>query len=1020
MNTHIKILAAACATLVMNGNPLHAQTFGTDELSKVQQIVTAAMPSHMGIGNVKARSIGTSGDTIVVDMSENFSDLSFTRAGIDKMKANIKDALNTNQPLKITIDSVDVDNFLIDFDTSYQRSHAPFLVAADKNRHYRKALDGNIVALWPSHGLYFENSLNRWEWQRGRLFQTVEDMYTHSYVIPFLIPMLENAGAYVWDARERDTHDFAAIVDNDGGKASASYHEKNGQFNWTTGKGSGYACLRDEYRDFENPFAEGTYRQAQCTNDKRRASVAMWDVELPEAGTYSIYVSYKSLPNSAKDAHYTVNSMAGPEEFTLDQRMAGGVWVHLGRFQLNKGLNKDVLCLSNLSKDATAVVTADAIKVGGGKNVIARRVALPNEENKRLAQEQGNESKLGKPGIDYKYVGSGDYPLFEIGSRYYLQSAGFPPSVYSESKGINDYTDDYRCRGAWVNYLAGGSSSLPAQTGLKVPVDVSFCLHSDAGVTQNDDIVGTLVIYCTKKDGKMFGRYENGTPRNLSRQFADIVTSQVVNDIRAKYEPNWTRRGMRDASYYEARVPEVPALLMELLSHQNFADMKLGLDPNFRFDVSRAIYKGILKFIARRDHRDYVVQPLPVNSFYIDRVSDNCFILNWKPTKDELSDHADAQQYIVLERIGDGGFKEIAVTKDTRYVVYPKANLIHSYKIIALNDGGRSFPSETLSLGVTKNSKGYVAVINGFTRLSAPDWWENGDYAGFNDAKDHGVDYVQQINYVGPQIEYNRHRDWVDDDDTGFGDSQSTHEKEPVAGNTFDYTGIHGQSILNAGYSFVAMSADAFRQNCVFMNDFKAIDLILGKQKEVKLGRGAFPNRYKIFTPDMMQAIARYTAAGGSVLMTGAYVGSDLWQNEHSTVAERDFASNTLGYKFRAARASANGQAYSTTTSFASLHDGLSLTFTQKLNRHTYAVESPDAIFPSSSRSEIYLFYSENNKPAAVASDFGTYRAVVAGFPFETIEEGSARDTMMSDVLHFLTDKKTKLQYQQFKSHNDE
>ena len=170
----------------------------------------------------------------------------------------------------------------------------------------------------------------------------------------------------------------------------------------------------------------------------------------------------------------------------------------------------------------------------------------------------------------------------------------------------------------------------------------------------------------------------------------------------------------------------------------------------------------------------------------------------------------------------------------------------------------------------------------------------------------------------------------------------------------------------------------------------------------------------------MMQAIARYTAAGGSVLMTGAYVGSDLWQNEHSTVAERDFASNTLGYKFRAARASANGQAYSTTTSFASLHDGLSLTFTQKLNRHTYAVESPDAIFPSSSRSEIYLFYSENNKPAAVASDFGTYRAVVAGFPFETIEEESARDTMMSDVLHFLTDKKTKLQYQQFKSHNDE
>ena len=34
-------------------------------------------------------------------------------------------------------------------------------------------------------------------------------------------------------------------------------------------------------------------------------------------------------------------------------------------------------------------------------------------------------------------------------------------------------------------------------------------------------------------------------------------------------------------------------MLLELLSHQNFADMRYGSDPRFKFLVSRAIYKGI-------------------------------------------------------------------------------------------------------------------------------------------------------------------------------------------------------------------------------------------------------------------------------------------------------------------------------------------------------------------------------------------------------------------------------------------
>ena len=67
----------------------------------------------------------------------------------------------------------------------------------------------------------------------------------------------------------------------------------------------------------------------------------------------------------------------------------------------------------------------------------------------------------------------------------------------------------------------------------------------------------------------------------------------------------------------------------------------------FRFDVSRAIYKGMLKFIAQRDHRSYVVQPLPVNSFAISKTDKHRYLLTWNPTHDDLSDNADATSYIV-------------------------------------------------------------------------------------------------------------------------------------------------------------------------------------------------------------------------------------------------------------------------------------------------------------------------------------------------------------------------------------
>ncbi|MCQ2289621.1 MAG: hypothetical protein MJZ74_11065, partial [Muribaculaceae bacterium] len=213
----------AVAAIALAGNMgMNAQDVTAEMKAGVQQVVEKCMPENMMIGRLNVKDVRLNQDTVFVDLSENFGDIPFTVETIGKLKADVKTAMGApfyNYNVEILIDGADIDNYFTNYETAYKRSHSPFITAVDPASHYKKALDGNIIALWPSHGWYFEPKLNRWEWQRARMFQTVEDMYTHSYVLPFLMRMLENAGAYVWDARERDTHNFGAVVDNDGGEA---------------------------------------------------------------------------------------------------------------------------------------------------------------------------------------------------------------------------------------------------------------------------------------------------------------------------------------------------------------------------------------------------------------------------------------------------------------------------------------------------------------------------------------------------------------------------------------------------------------------------------------------------------------------------------------------------------------------------------------------------------------------------------------------------------------------------------
>lgn len=955
-------LLIAIAAAMMVTSPLSAMA-GANE-NAAAKALNAAIPANYNFGEIKVSkvSVSTKSKSLTVTCNEAASYLPLTAESYDRLSDDVLAALGPQYKgytIKIVSGGKDLSQLTLFADKKLKgpQGDAQFVTLLDDGFEAPKGLDGANIALWQSHGWYYEPKLNRWEWQRARIFQTVEDLYTQSYVVPYLMPMLENAGAYVMSPRERDTGTYEAIADYDA-SVNGRYNESG---HWNNSDSAGFRYPVQPLTENQNPFKQGRVRQVKASNHSSKAARACWSFSnVPAEGKHAIYVSYASLPNSATDAIYTVHAADGDHRVKVNQRMGGGTWVYIGSYTIDPAQASNCLVeLGGHSADKDAIITADAVKLGGGTINVARRTA-------------DSDGKM----MDYV---STDYPRFVGGARYQLQWAGAPDSVYTPTNNENDYTDDYRCRGLWVNWLAGGSSVLPGRKGLGIPVDLSFAFHSDAGTTMDDETIGTLGIYSTAGD-----TLGNGSSRLASRDFTDLVMTNIVNDIRAKYEPNWARRGMWDKSYFEARVPEVPAMLLELLSHQNFADMKYGLDPRFRFDVSRAIYKGMLQFVAHRDGREYVVQPLPVNSFVINNNGGGNYTLSWKATPDSLEASAMPTYYIIEESRNYGAYNTIGQSTECSYEVKIDDSALHSFRIIAGNDGGISFPSEDLALCYRPDCP-QVLIVNGFTRTGAPFWFDSGEIAGFYDAYDSGVADGTDISFIGDQVEFRRQIPWMDDDAAGFGASRSNYETRKVVGNTFFYPLLHGDLISNAGYGFTSTSLAAWLDGSCH-SDAKIVDLILGKQRECAVGRGVNGTEFKTFSPQLQARIRKATEEGTSFLISGSYVASDLWDNANSDEAtlkaDKEFAENVLGYKWRTGQAAIGGKARTVQNPFG-VNGGMQLVFNQQPCEMMYSVESPDALYPADKRGVTFMRYDENNLPAGILFDAGTYRTSVIGFPIE-------------------------------------
>ncbi len=355
--------------------------------------------------------------------------------------------------------------------------------SAERNVYVRKTasyipksgLYGKSIALWHSHGYFYEATLDRWEFQRAKLFGTVEDLSTNAYVMPYLVPMLENAGAYTLIPRERDFQIHEIIVDNDHstGRSEVVIHLSDKAETIQPG-----FLLRDTLFTGENPFRMGT--SVRLKNDS-----ALYVPEFTESGDYSVYVSWPRNDDNSYSVLYNINHTGGTTGFVVDQTIGGPTWTYLGTFRFSKGIDRNFGSVSvSDAEHKGAYIGLDAIKFGGGMGNVARKPWEETIANQRSVDVSSPVENVVKTDVSmYSWKTSGK-PRFVEGARYFLQYAGMPDSlVYSPTQNKNDYNDDYMSRGLWVNYLIadpGDNSSEPA--GLGIPIDMAFAFHTDAGI----------------------------------------------------------------------------------------------------------------------------------------------------------------------------------------------------------------------------------------------------------------------------------------------------------------------------------------------------------------------------------------------------------------------------------------------------------------------------------------------------------------------------------------------------------
>ncbi len=1002
------IVAPFLFGLLFAPSTLHARESDCRTDSVAEELLNTITPVVEDVLDIPVPSnvrfiLQSSLDSILVDVenkvisiyaNEGFGSRNFTPEMVSSVYGRIKDAMPADlPPYEVRIYSCGKeiseyvpnhlrerkDHFRLWKEISY--TGKPWVENISRPFRITRGLQNRHLALWASHGRFWQNSKQRWEWQRPSLYCTTEDMFTLSFVTPFLLPMLENSGAVCFSARERDWQLNEVIVDND--DARSGFQATSSIQYWQPSSQEGFRNARRQYGTGESPFrcmevsdtlnvegntpvsqdslVKGTALWTRTVSSDEKASSCCWMPTFVSEGDYAVYVTYQSFPESTDEAVYRVVHQGTETLARVNQTMGGGTWVYLGTFHFDKGRSaRNAVFLTNQAQTPGKVISADAVRFGGGMGNIAR------EED-------------GGPGV------CSGLPRFLEGARYYAQYAGFPAAVYDTKGGHDDYGDEINTRAKAVNWLAGGSPFVPDTVGCRVPIELSLAVHSDAGYNRDNSTIGTLVINTLLNDtlGEVF---RSGLHRMASSDFADMLQNTIAKDFSVSLDPVvWYTREHYRRNYGESRSPEMPSAILEMLSHQNFTDMLLGHDPNFKFLLSRSVYKAVLKFVSSLHETDYVVHPLPVKDFSAVLEDSGKVRLSWTAQQDVLEESASPAGYVVYTQRGDDGFDNGVLVSDiTEFTVKIDSGKIYSFKVTAVNEGGESFPSEVLTAYYSPRAKRTALIINGFTRLSSPAIISTADKQGFCLAKDYGVPYMQTPEYCGEQTGLLK-RYIGKLGERGLGYSSQEMVGKFVKGNTFDYPLLHGKSLVSCGdISFCSSSMGAVEKGLVQMSHYSMVDLVLGLQKNC--GKSSMRS-YKTFSRTFQDKLKNYLDSCGKVFLSGSYIGSDM-----SSSKDRDFIRTVLGFTYV--------NSVGTLPSYNIRGNGIKADYEYECNQERYAVQHPDRIRNTAVSRPVFRY--PDGTTAGVSMRKSQGRAVSLAVPFESIRDENQRNALMKEVIGIL------------------